>query len=539
MGIYQPVGIYGFLYIFCRLLIILSLVNPAIWPFWSVAQPYKPMSLLKVDQLLPEQLLNSLIFSVVVTDLSGRFMYVNPLFQQKFAHISSNLTQNHFADTVYAEDVKACNEAARACIQHPEKPVAITVRKACEGDEFFWTHWEISAVKNDLGFVVGIMSVGHDITTTDSNNEKAIELSQSRAYLNDNTIASIQSDMPEGTPIVRSTELTEEEVTRMALVAHNTTNSVVVTDKEERIIWVNEGFNRILGHQAEEAKGQKIFYYIEHPIAEEKVRKRIRYSIENKLAFVEEIQVVNKRNKSLWLEIDCKPLFDESNRHIGFMSIESDITKRKNAEKEQQETLQRLSLATDSAQIGVWEVDLTDGTTFWDEKMYDLYGFAKDTPFKPYKIFKKAMHPDDKDMMKNILAGLADGKKFIDSTVYRINMPNGKIRYIEAHAIVQKDADGKPIRLIGTNRNITDDIAVQEKMKTQNKVLRDIAFIQSHEVRRPLANILGVIEVLNSSNSVHNKEIFDHLIESANELDMQIRSIVKKTNNLDGIFSNG
>ena len=171
--------------------------------------------------------------------------------------------------------------------------------------------------------------------------------------------------------------------------------------------------------------------------------------------------------------------------------------------------------------------------------MYDLYGFAKDTPFPPYKIFKKMMHPEDKEMMKKILAGLAEGKKSIDSAIYRINMPNGKIRYIEAHAIVQKSPEGKPIRLIGTNRNITDDIAVQEKMKTQNKVLRDIAFIQSHEVRRPLANILGVIEVLNSSNSVQNKEIFDHLIESANELDMQIRSIVKKTNNLDGIFSNG
>jgi cell division protein ZapA (FtsZ GTPase activity inhibitor) len=56
-------------------------------------------------------------------------------------------------------------------------------------------------------------------------------------------------------------------------------------------------------------------------------------------------------------------------------------------------------------------------------------------------------------------------------------------------------------------------------------------------VRRPLANILGVIEVLNNSNSVNNKEIFDHLIESANELDMQIRSIVKKTNNLDGLMA--
>ncbi len=494
------------------------------------------MSLLKVDQLLPEQLLNSLIFSVVITDLSGRFLYVNPLFQHKFAHISDTLTNNHFADTVYAEDIKACNEAAKECIRHPEKPVAITVRKACEGDEFFWTHWEISAVKNELGYVIGIMSVGHDITTTETNNGKAEELSQSRAYLDEHSVESLQTNVA---LVSQTAELSEEEVTRMALVAHNTTNSVVITDKEENIIWVNEGFTRITGFNPDEAKGKKVFFYLNQAGVEEKISKRIRYSIDNKLAFVEEVQVNNKRNKTIWLEIDCKPLFDESNRHIGFMSIENDITKRKNAEKEQKETLQRLSLATDSAQIGVWEVDLSDGTTFWDEKMYDLYGFAKDTPFPPYKIFKKAMHPDDKDLMKGILAGLAEGKKSIDSTVYRITMPNGKIRHIEAHAIVQKNAEGYPIRLIGTNRNITDDIAVQEKMKTQNKVLRDIAFIQSHEVRRPLANILGVIEVLNSSNSVHNKEIFDHLIESANELDMQIRSIVKKTNNLDGIFSNG
>ncbi|WP_204302375.1 hypothetical protein, partial [Serratia marcescens] len=79
-----------------------------------------------------------------------------------------------------------------------------------------------------------------------------------------------------------------------------------------------------------------------------------------------------------------------------------------------------------------------------------------------------------------------------------ITTPNGRTRYIESHAIVKKSAQGKVLRLIGTNRNVTDDVLVQQKLKTQNKILRDIAFIQSHEVRRPLANILGVIEVLNN-----------------------------------------
>lgn len=602
------------------------------------------MSLLKVDQLLPEQLLNSLIFSVVVTNLEGRFLYVNPLFQYKFTHVASNLVHLHFADTVYSDDIRLCNEAARECIRFPEKHTTVIVRKTTEDEDYFWTQWEISAVKNEQGYVVGIMSVGHDVTSTESINNRTFELTDSMQYLHNEKFRSLTNHIPgvvyryegdeqlsiaffsneiqrltgyklsyfigatenrytkliheDDREFVQKTiqqalankhhfemeyriihiggetkwvlerghgiyeqssnktyidgcifdisdkkqveaalERSEDEVKRLALVAHNTTNSVLIADKEENIIWVNEGFTRITGYTLQEVKGKKIGYSLEGPKVDEKAKKRLRYALENKLAFKEEFMSYAKNGTVIWVEVDCQPLFDENNKHIGFMSIENDITRRRQAQVEQQELLQRLTLATDSAQIGIWEVDISDGNIIWDEKMYELYGFEKDSPFQPYKIWKKSMHPDDLDMMKQIIADLVEGKKDIDSAVYRITMPNGRVRHIESHAIVKKSASGKVLRLIGTNRNISDDIAVQEKLKTQNKVLRDIAFIQSHEVRRPLANILGVIEVLNNSNSVHNKEIFDHLIESANELDMQIRSIVKKTNNLDGIFA--
>jgi PAS domain S-box-containing protein len=332
-------------------------------------------------------------------------------------------------------------------------------------------------------------------------------------------------------------ERSEDEVKRLALVAHNTTNSVLIADKEELIMWVNEGFTRITGYTLDEIKGKKIGYSLEGPKSDEKAKTRLRHALENKLSFKEEFLSYAKNGATIWLEVDCQPLFDENNKHIGFMSIENDITRRKQAQMEQQELLQRLTLATDSAKIGIWEVDLTDNHIIWDDKMFELYGYEKDTPFPPYKIWKRAMHPDDLEMMQRIIGDLVAGKRDIDSAIYRITMPNGRIRHVESHAIVKKSSSGRVLRLIGTNRNITDDVVIQEKLKTQNKVLRDIAFIQSHEVRRPLANILGVIEVLNNSNSVHNKEIFDHLIESANELDMQIRSIVKKTNNLDGLVA--
>ena len=602
------------------------------------------MNQLKADKLFPEQLLNSLIFSVVVTDLGGRFKYVNPLFQYKFAHLTTDFSLLNFAQTVYADDVKLCNDAARECFKHPEKHVAVTVRKASEGEDYFWTTWEISVLKNEDGMVEGIVSIGHDVTNTQSVINKTLDLADNvktilnqqlqkfvdhipgvlyRFIADENYTIEFFSDGIEALTGYTSSELSinrragynhlifnddllmvdnaielaiankhkyeleyrivhkdkeirwvferggamydaeqnmtfingsifdvtsrkkveaalersEDEVKRLALVAHNTTNSVLIADTNQQIIWVNDGFTRISGYTLEEVKGKKVGYSLEGPKVDQKAKTRLQYSLDNKLAFKEEFLSYTKSGNPLWLEVDCQPLFDENNVHIGFMSIENDITRRQQAQLDQEELLQRLTLATDSAQIAIWEIDIATNHIIWDDKMFEMYGYENDPAFPPFKIWKRAVHPDDLEMMQKVIGQLIDGKREIDSAVYKITTPNGRVKHIESHAIVKKSPSGKILRLIGTNRNITDDILVQEKLKTQNKVLRDIAFIQSHEVRRPLANILGVIEVLNSSNSVNNKEIFDHLIESANELDMQIRSIVKKTNNLDGLMA--
>ncbi|MGC8006360.1 hypothetical protein ACP3V7_25055, partial [Salmonella enterica] len=71
--------------------------------------------------------------------------------------------------------------------------------------------------------------------------------------------------------------------------------------------------------------------------------------------------------------------FDEANEHIGYMAIENDVTRRKEAQIQQQELLQRLTLATDSAQIGIWEIDISDGNIIWDDKMFELYGYEKNS----------------------------------------------------------------------------------------------------------------------------------------------------------------
>ena len=122
------------------------------------------MNSLQAETLLPQQLLDSRIFSVVITDLTGEYLYVNSLFQEKFSFVSDNLIGSHFSNTVFSKDVILCNTAAKACIKEPGQSFEITVRKATDELDYNWTQWELNCLRRDNGDPYAIVCVGQDVT---------------------------------------------------------------------------------------------------------------------------------------------------------------------------------------------------------------------------------------------------------------------------------------------------------------------------------------------------------------------------------------
>ena len=80
-------------------------------------------------------------------------------------------------------------------------------------------------------------------------------------------------------------------------------------------------------------------------------------------------------------------------------------------------------------------------------------------------------------------------------------------------------------------RNITEWLETEKEIVDQNERLRHIASLTSHELRRPVASMLGLINIMDRSNffNPHNKEIIEHLLTVGNEIDEVIRLIVDKT----------
>ncbi len=158
-------------------------------------------------------------------------------------------------------------------------------------------------------------------------------------------------------------------------------------------------------------------------------------------------------------EIIC----DEVGNPIQIIGTAMDITDRKKAEQQLQNLTDRLSLALKSASIGIWEWNIANNCLVWDERTYELYGVNSDHEPDAYLAWASRVHPSDLQFAENEVQLALSGEKDYEPE-FRIVLPDGSIRYIKAYAIVQRDDEGIPQRMLGINFDITNRKLVEAQL---------------------------------------------------------------------------
>lgn len=129
----------------------------------------------------------------------------------------------------------------------------------------------------------------------------------------------------------------------------------------------------------------------------------------------------------------------------------------------------RLNLAVQSAQIGIWDWDIIQDHLVWNEQMYRLYGLDLSDFSGVYEAWSTALHPDDFTLATTAIQQAIRGEKDYQPE-FRVIHPDGAIRYIQAYAVVQRDALGQAQRMIGVNFDISD--RKQAELALQNSQAR-------------------------------------------------------------------
>ncbi len=114
---------------------------------------------------------------------------------------------------------------------------------------------------------------------------------------------------------------------------------------------------------------------------------------------------------------------------------------------------ERVLLATQAGQIGVWEWNVQTGAVVWDERMYALYGLERDEALTVER-FTACLHPADRAPEEASTRAALAGETSYD-TEFRIVRPGGEIRHVRAQATVVRDAEGAPVRFVGANWDVT------------------------------------------------------------------------------------
>jgi len=280
-------------------------------------------------------------------------------------------------------------------------------------------------------------------------------------------------------------------------------DAVYVKDIEGRKILANPKEVQLAGKISEE----EIFGKTDYDLYPESVAKRS-YSEDQMVlqtgnSFLDiEGKLVDKKGNLHWLLLSKVPLHDVHGKITGLVGVTHDITTRKQIENDLKQISTRLALATRAGGVGVWDLDLMNNFLLWDAQMFALYGVDKMDAGNAEQIRTEGTHHDDLIQIDTQIQMAIRGEKEFDME-FRVIWPDGSIHNIRALATVQRDNSGKPLHIIGTNWDITQQkkteeilLIAKQEAEIANKAKSEFLANMSHEIRTPLNGVIGFTDLL-------------------------------------------
>jgi len=210
-------------------------------------------------------------------------------------------------------------------------------------------------------------------------------------------------------------------------------------------------------------------------------------------------------------EVSLNPIQVE-NKTSGIAIYGLDITENRRKEQALRESEERLQFAIEGNQYVVWETDIENNQVWFSESFSSIFGYPLQEVYSLNK-WVDIVHPDDLNNASQTLQNLIEGSSEQFYTEFRMKDSEGKIRWVlNMGKTFERNGEGKAKRIVGLLSDITERKTNEEKMRETMEKLEKFAHLTSHSLRRPLANIIGISNLLKEEVSLP-ENLFDLVIE--------------------------
>lgn len=321
--------------------------------------------------------------------------------------------------------------------------------------------------------------------------------------------------------IMESKAVLLESETKFRSYIDNSPDGVFVIDESGRYIEANPAASAITGYSQEELLQMSVFDLLAPESAE--IAHRHLQTLQEKDSACNEYYFSHKSGNKRWCSIDAVKL--SSTRYLCFVK---DISDRKTIEETLRESELNYRTLADSSPALIWKSGIDNRCDYFNKSWLDFTGRTLEQQIG--FGWKESVHPDDSSHCLDLyLTAFARHEPF--SMDYRLRRHDGEYRWMQDDGCPRYDVNGHFAGYIGYCMDITDRKRAEDELR-QAKIAAEAAntaksrFLanMSHEIRTPMNGMIGLIELLLSTQLTRDQREYAELIKLSGKNLVQLLS---------------
>lgn len=313
--------------------------------------------------------------------------------------------------------------------------------------------------------------------------------------------------------LILATDISEKIKTQKALIqsehyfkalVQDGADLITILDIEGNYKYVSPSSKTIFGIEPTHLIGKNVFDHI-HESDRARVFSQFIALKEKKRVRISPFRYKNTNNITIWLETIATNMLDDP-AVSGIVSTSRDITLNINYNQKLMQNFERYESLAKATSDAIWDYDFEiDRTYIAGEGYRNLFGYNLANQFSEDQFWESKLHPDEKETILAKLDNTINDPDVKQSNVeYRFLKADGTYAHVRDRFFIIRE-NGKAIRMLGAKQDITkqkNEEQEKEKLITEliqnNKDLKQFSYITSHNLRGPIASLLGLSALIDN-----------------------------------------